>query len=234
MARGIGLSRPIKLEWLDKTVELLNENKTESQITSELGEYLSFEIKDKTNLNKTRSSLLKSWVKVPEENLELRDLAIQCHKNNHNNRVAVHWCMLMAAYPVFYDVCTYVGKIFNIQDTFTTAWLKQKLAESWGERTTLLYSVDKILKTLKNLGVIENVSVGVYKCNEMSINDPEVIKLFIMTILRSKEKSYYEISEISQTSSMFPFKFDVSHELLHNTDQFSLNNFGGKVVLTDD
>ena len=231
MAKAVGLSRPIKLEWLNKTVELIKLGKPEIEIGKDLQDYLSYEIKDITNLNKTKSSLMKIWVKVSPNAIQIRDKALICLDNEKANREAIHWCMILLAYPVFVDVCSMIGKIINIQDEFTTAWIKEKLLESWGERTTLYYSIDKILKTIKNLDAIDNIKIGLYRAKPVTIIDNDTITVLIMTILSINEKAYYEIADISSAPQMFPFKFEVSHEWLHNSNDFSLNNFGGKVVL---
>jgi hypothetical protein len=68
--------------------------------------------------------------------------------------------MMLLKYPVFVDMCGLIGKLTLIQDTFSTAWLKDKLFEEWGERTTILHSSHKILQTLKYLGAIENQAIG--------------------------------------------------------------------------
>ena len=234
MAKMVGLSRSIKLEWLNKTVELILEEKSDAQIKEELNEYLSFEISSPTNLRKTREILMTVWVRTPDEFSELRQQAISAFKDEKSNRLAIHWSMMLIAYPVFSDVCGLIGKLTNIQDTFTAAWLKDKLFELWGERTTLLHSSDKILQTLKYIGAIENEKVGVYRVKNHEIVDSKTIQVLLMTILGLKEKAYYEIIELSSTPQMFPFDFSISHEWLHNSDYFTLNNFGGKIVLTVD
>jgi len=234
MAKMVGLSRSIKLEWLNKTVDLILQGKTEEQIKEELNEYLSFEIKSSTNLRKTREILMTIWVRTPDDLVKIKDLALKLFVNKKSNLMAIHWCMILLAYPVFVDVCGLIGKLTNIQETFTTAWLKDKLFELWGERTTLLHSSDKILQTLKLIGAIENEKVGVYRVKQYPVTDSNTIQLIIMTTIKLYEKAYYEISELSSIPQMFPFLFAVSHEMLYNSDQFSLNNFGGKVVLMDE
>ena len=227
----VGLSRPIKLEWLNKTADLIVEGKSELEIKEELNEYLSYEIKSPTNLRKTREILMYIWIKSGDEFGELRCKALEVYKHERSNKMAIHWCLMIAAYPVFADVCALLGKLTNIQDTFTTSWLKEKLFEVWGERSTLLHSSDKILQTLKYIGAIENLKVGTYQTKKYLINDSETITLLIMTILLTNEKAYFEVAELANTPQMFPFEFVVSHEWLHNSNCFSLNNFGGKVVL---
>lgn len=231
MAKMVGLSRSIKLEWLNKVADLVAEGKSEQEIKNELNEYLSFEIKSPTNLRKTREILMYIWLKSGDEYRELRSKALEVYKLERSNKLAIHWCLMLAAYPVFADVCSLLGKLTNIQDTFTTSWLKEKLFEVWGERSTLLHSSDKILQTLKYIGAIENLKVGTYQTKKYLINDSETITLLIMTILLTNEKAYFEVAELANTPQMFPFEFVVSHEWLHNSNCFSLNNFGGKVVL---
>jgi len=231
MAKMVGLSRSIKLEWLNKVADLVVEGKSEQEIKNELNEYLSFEIKSPTNLRKTREILMYIWLKSGDEYRELRIKALEVYKLERSNKLAIHWCLMIAAYPVFADVCSLLGKLTNIQDTFTTSWLKEKLFEVWGERSTLLHSSDKILQTLKYIGAIENLKVGTYQTKKYVIKDSETITLLIMTILLTNEKAYFEVAELPNTPQMFPFEFVVSHEWLHNSNCFSLNNFGGKVVL---
>ena len=140
MAKMVGLSRSIKIEWLNKVAHLVVEGKSEQEIKNELNEYLSFEIKSPTNLRKTREILMYIWLKSGDEYRELRSKALEVYKLERSNKLAIHWCLMLAAYPVFADVCSLLGKLTNIQDTFTTSWLKEKLFEVWGERSTLLES----------------------------------------------------------------------------------------------
>ena len=54
MAKMVGLSRNLKLQWLNKVVELALGELTEQEIKDQLNEYLSFEISSQTNIRKTR------------------------------------------------------------------------------------------------------------------------------------------------------------------------------------
>lgn len=232
MAKMVGLSRPIKLEWLNKTVELIKQGKTESEIRYDLNEYLLFEITSPTNLRKTREILLSIWVKTPEQLRKVRSLALEIYDNENVNRLVIHWCMILLTYPVFSDVCSLIGKLTDIQETFTTAWLKQKLFDIWGERVTVLHSIDKILQTLKYIGAIENQKKGEYRILSVDVNDKSAKSLIVLTIIALKSKAYYEISELSQVPQMFPVRYKISSELLYCSDLFTLSNFGGKVVVT--
>lgn len=45
MAKIVGLSRNLKLQWLNKVVELASSNLTEQEIKDQLNEYLSLNFK---------------------------------------------------------------------------------------------------------------------------------------------------------------------------------------------
>ena len=150
MAKMVGLSRGLKQEWLDKTVHFILEGKSEGVIKDELNEYLSYEITSPTNIRKTRELLMNIWVYPYETNDEIRKDALSIYTSCKDSSMPLHWCMMLLKYQVFVDMCGLIGKLTLIQDAFSTAWLKDKLFEEWGERTTILHSSDKILQTLKH------------------------------------------------------------------------------------
>ncbi len=232
MARVIGMNRAVKLEWLNKTAELVRQGFDEKTIRAELQEYLSFEIDSAVNLKNTRTILLQTWVYTPAEHLGLRREALALVEKGGIDALVGHWSMLLVTYPVFADVCSLIGKISNIQDTFTTAWLQQKLFEIWGERGTLVHCVSRALQTLRYLGAVESVKTTAFKIRKQELASQKAIEVLLTAILFLNEKAYYEISELSCLPKLFPFVFDVSYEWLHNSDVFKLGNFGGKVVLT--
>lgn len=232
MARVIGMNRAVKLEWLNKTADLVRQGLDDKTIRAELQEYLSYEIDSAVNLKNTRTILLQTWVYTPEEHLGIRKEALALVEKGGINALAGHWSMLLVTYPVFADACSLIGKLSNMQDTFTTTWLQQKLFEIWGERGTLVYSVGRMLQTLKFLGVVEPVKTSIFKIKKQELTSPKAIEVLLTAILLLKEKAYYDVSELSCIPKLFPFIFDVSYERLHNSEAFTLNNFGGKVVLT--
>lgn len=232
MTAAVGFLRAIKLAWLNKTVELVLEDKSTEQIRNDLDEYLSYEIKSATTLRKTREILMNTWVAGKTYTSEIRQAALNAYKSENSNRVALHYCMLILAYPVVADICGLIGKLSTIQDTFTTTWLKEKIYEVWGERVTVANSLKYILQSLKDFCVIESNKTGTHHISRSVISDSDTIRVILMTVLRLNGKAYYEITELSRVPQMFPFEYCVSFECLHNSPDYTLNNFGGKMVLT--
>lgn len=229
MARIVGLSRNLKLAWLDKTVELVLQGHNEDEIKKNLNEYLSFEISSDTNLRKTREILMNIWVYNNIDNIMLKNQALEITRSKDYCNVEIHWCMLLSAYPVFVDICKLIGKISEFQDVITLSQLKQKLYDEWGERTTLQHSIDKQIATLKSFGVLESSKPGKYKINTVTVTDFDSILLMLTTMMRIENKGYYSFPELSASSLFFPFNYEVNKEVILHNDMFSFNNFGGEL-----
>ena len=232
MAKMVGLSRAIKIEWLNKVVSLVNEGMTPENIKEALNDYIGFEISSHDNIRKTRDILMNLWV-YPFENEKaniIRKQALDAIKNGNDDKLAMHWCMLLLYYPVFVDVTGMIGKLSSMQDSFSLAWLKDKMFEDWGERTTLLHSLDKIMQTLRQIGAVESKK-GVYTVNHYEIKDATTKKILMKTILALKMQTYYEPSELAKASQMFPFEYTVDSELIFGNQDFEMGNFGGSPVV---
>ena len=102
------------------------------------------------------------WVYENDYTDSLRNEALRLIQKDSDYALPVHWCMMLAAYPVFRDMCRLIGKIGEFEEKITTKQIKQKLFDEWGERSTLYHSIDKLIATLKALDVLESSKVGVY------------------------------------------------------------------------
>ena len=232
MAKTVGLSRALKLEWLNKAVDLVNEGMAPENIKEALNDYIGFELNSPDKIRKSRAILMNLWVHPFEDekaNL-VRKQALEAMKDGNEDKLAMHWCMLLLYYPVFVDVTGMIGKISSMQDSFSLAWLKDKIFEEWGERTTLLHTLPKIMQTLRQLGVVDS-NGGIYTVNHYEIKDVVTKKILLKTILALKMNAYYEPSELAKIPQMFPFEYTVDSELLFGNQDFEISNFGGSPVV---
>ena len=61
MAKTVGFACSIKLQWIKRTIQLLEEGHDKESFKKELNDYLSFEIEGPTRLRKTREILMNMW-----------------------------------------------------------------------------------------------------------------------------------------------------------------------------
>lgn len=231
MAKLVGLSRNLKLAWLNKTVELVSSDLTSNEIKEKLNEYLSFEISSPTNIRKTREILMYIWYYDNEYTEKLRSGALELIKKHTDYALEIHWCMMLAAYPVFCDMCKLLGKMSEFQDEVTLFQLKQKLFDEWGERTTLYHSIDKLVATLKEFSVLSCNKPGKYHISKHRVSKDEISIFMVYTMMNIDAKGYYSFQEITASTYLFPFEYSVSKGNLLQDGRFVMNSFGGELSI---
>jgi hypothetical protein len=233
MSKTISLSRSITPDYLDMTVEIYSNTSDIEEIKTKINEYLSGHIESSTNLRKTREILLNTWVNIPEELNVVRNKALEIYKSVPRvERKAIHWAMLILAFPIFKDLCSIIGKLSDVQETVTLAQIKRRIFEQWGERATLLHSTDKIIKTLKDFNVLSQVKPGIYTTPKLKIEDARITSLLIYSVLKSNEKLYTNLSGVEHYPEFYPFLLNVNFEELHNVGLFKIDRIGGEIVVS--
>lgn len=232
MAKMVGLSRNLKLQWLNKVVELVLEGHTKQEIKDQLNEYLSFEIKSPTNIRKTREILMNIWVYDNELSNKIKTPALELIKAYPEYDLVIHWCMMLAAYPVFVDMCKLIGKMSEFQDEITLAQLKQKLFDEWGERTTLYHSIDKLIATLKAIDVLKCDRPGKYYINKHRVLNGKIVSFMVYTMMLVDDGGYYSFIEANSSTYLFPFDYKLEKEILLEDTRFSMNNFGNELSIS--
>lgn len=232
MGKMVGLSRNLKMTWLNKAVELLSEDLPETEYKDKLNEYLSFEIKSTTNLRKTREILMNLWYYENPEIQALRTQARSLIEKDQDNSLAAHWCVILATYPIFVDVSRIIGKLSEFEDEFTLRQLKQKIFDEWGERATLFHSIDKIIATMKAIGALKAEKPGRYTIVKHEVRDDKVNALLASAGMTVEDKGNFTLQELRGMSYMFPFKYQIEREMLMMNDTFTITNIGGEMMVS--
>lgn len=227
MAKMVGLSRTIKLPWLNKAADLYGSEYTEAEVKEQLNEFLSYEIGSPTVLRKTREILMNIWFYGNDDTKKLKDTGYSLIQKDEDNALPVHWCLMLNAYPVFVDLCRLIGKMTEFEETITVKQVRQKLYDEWGERATLLHSLDKQIATLKALGALENQKTGVYVVKKHGVRKSEVVNYMLQTMMKVDGRNYYTFEEMESSVYLFPFTYSVNKETILTDERFSLNTFGG-------
>ena len=232
MAKMIGLSRKLKLSWMNELVRLCAEELDDNQIKEQLNDYLSYEISSPTNMRKTREILMNIWVYKNGYTDALRDEALRLIRRDPDYSLPVHWCMMLAAYPVFRDMCRLIGKLAEFEEVVTTKQIKQKLFDEWGERSTLYYSSDKLIATLKDMDVLESENVGVYSIKKHALDKTEIVNFLLYVMMKIDDAGYYSLHNLENSMYLFPFEYKVSKEAIMGDDRFTVGTFGGEISIS--
>lgn len=233
MSKQVGMSRNITLGYLNKVIELMNTEDDPSLIKESLQEHISFYIQDKTNINKTVSILTNIWLLDTDDNKSIKTYARKIvTKSSETTKLVANWCMMLISYSVFKDIASTVGKLDDMQLELTSKVIKEKMLDSWGERTTLIHAIPKNIKTMKDINVLETVKNGMYKSKKYEVKDSEAVILIVATLIHLKKKLYLSIDELINDEAMFPFKYNIDLEMLQESKLFSFDRFGGEMVIS--
>ncbi len=210
----IGFSQRVRLEWLEKTVNLVLAGNDRSAINDALQELLKDKVSiggkaGRGNREKVITILMKVWRNVPHELEALRTDGLELLKRlSGTDRIAVHWGMVMAVYPFWAAVASYTGRFLKLQGSAAAAHVQQRMREQYGERETVSRAARRVLRSCIDWGVLsETGTKGVYH-QELSVyvDDPQIAAWLIEASLHTRSSGCAPLKELAGSTSLFPFR----------------------------
>jgi hypothetical protein len=204
----IGFDRRLQLGWLDATVGLCQETLDPTAISERLLQRLELEIAGTEARRKTRTVLLRIWVKVSQEHRCLRNEALQLAAQIGSEECLwLHWGMSLLAYPFFRDVAATVGQLSRLQGTFSQAQVQRRMVEHWGQRTTLRRATQRLLRTFVDWDVLQDNNVrGSYDVALPRQTENRTLALWLLDcVLQANDAEQVSLRELGQLSYTFPF-----------------------------
>ncbi len=209
----IGFSRRIRLEWFDRTADLVLAGNGRAAVNDALQGLL----RDKVsvggqargcNRNRVVGILLKTWLDVPAGLEALRDDGLRLLRGlEQKDRIAVHWGMALAAYPFWGAVAAYAGRLLRLQGTAAAAHVQRRIRERYGERETASRAAQRVIRTFIDWGVLNDTpNKGVYIRGERhTVQDPAPAVWLLEACLRSGAARSAVMTDLLDSPSLFPF-----------------------------
>ena len=127
----IGFSQRIRLEWFERTANLLLAGNGRALINDSLQHLLRDRVSiggeaARGSKEKVITILLKTWITVPPELEKLRDEGLNILPSlAREDRIAIHWGMALAAYPFWGAVAAHTGRLLRLQGTAAAAHVQR-------------------------------------------------------------------------------------------------------------
>ena len=148
---AIGIKQANRFEWMQKAANLLLAGLDAKTIRQELHEFLADRKgngSEGERSDQTRTfvvnNLMKIWVSPDPELIPFRDASLAFLRKNPSMALAVHWGMISAVYPFWFNVARQTGRLLALQDQVTQTQIINRLKERYGDRQTvsspLIYS----------------------------------------------------------------------------------------------
>lgn len=211
----IGIKQAIRTEWLDKAVNLLLSGLDAKSIRAELHEYLSERKGDGSTGERsenTRSfavnNIINIWVTPAKEILPLRDDALELIKEKPDLTYTMHWAMLCAAYPFWYNTAVQTGRLLNLQDQVTQKQIISRLKEHYGDRDTIGRYAKYVIRAFVYWGVLEETDdKGCYtQSSTKEIMDEDAIALLCEATLLATKEGKSIVGDFVNSPALLPFR----------------------------
>lgn len=228
----IGFSQRIRLDWLEKTAQLVLAGQTREQIEPELQALLRDQLSVggnavRGNREKAITILLRTWVSVSDDLKPLRDDGLEhLRRLPPEDHLALHWGMSMAAYPFFGAVAEATGRLLRLQGSAGAAQVQRRIREQLGERETVARAARRILRCFLDWAVLQESTVnGVYQvAPARPVSDKKVAAWLVEAALTASGARAAPIKLCIQSPALFPFS-------ISPPDAFELNGGGRLEVL---
>jgi hypothetical protein len=209
----IGFSQRIRLEWLEQTVNLVLAGNDKAAIDDALQVLLKGKVSvggqaERGNREKIITILLKVWQTVPNELEPLRAEGLELVRRlPRRDHMAIHWGMVMAAYPFWSGVASHVGRLLKLQGSATAAHVQRRVREQYGERETVSRAARRVLRSYLDWGLLQQTSAkGVYAAGTIiAVDDSMLIAWLAEASLYARNSSSVTVRDLVGSPNLFPF-----------------------------
>jgi hypothetical protein len=198
-------------------------------VAAKLGKRLADEIAGDEARRKTITVLTRIWVKVPEQHRHLRDEALQLAAHvTPEERLWLHWGMSLLSYPFFRDVAATVGQLGWLQGTLSQSQIQRRMAEAWGERSTVKRVVARILRTFIDWRVLLDTDArGSYQIAARRCTENRQLGLWLLSCaLCAADAEQVPLNDLARLSYLFPFELLRFAAIVRRSDRFEVNREG--------
>jgi len=230
--QAVGFDRPIDLSWLDAVAAKVAEGASPPEVRKFLYSVLEGAVSGDTKNSargKTVTVLSHIWCLVPGTALSLRDRAVErLGQATTEERLAVHWAMMIGTYPFFTDTASAIGRLLSLHGSVSVSQLKRRLAETWGERSTIARAIPRIVRSMVGWGVLKDTGEkGVFTAagDPTPVSDP-VAELLVEALLIDSDQESMEMAKLLGHGALFPFALSLNAHRLRDVAHFRVHRQG--------
>ncbi|WP_303674808.1 hypothetical protein [Vampirovibrio chlorellavorus] len=215
---SIGIKQAIRLEWMQKAANLILAGLDTKAIRQELHEFLA-ERKgngsEGERSDQTRTfvvnSLMKIWAAPEQELLPFRDASLAFLQEHPSMALAVHWGMISAVYPFWFNVARQTGRLLALQDQVTQTQIINRLKEQYGDRQTVSRYARFVIRSFVAWGFLKDSKAkGCYeKANLVCITDVKMAILMLESAIMATPESKCSLGLLLNNPAFFPFQLPV-------------------------
>lgn len=226
----LGLDRELRRAWLDAAAAVASRRLSSGETQVALMRELDGQIRGTTpqsGRGKTVTILRRIWFAVPSDVESLRDRALALLADGDpDDRLALHWAMLLATHPFFADAAAVVGRLVGLQGTFERAHLMRRLTERWGDRSTLARAVPRLLVSLTEWGVLTLTGEQFRPAERTRVVLAPHAAILLEAALMASPGRTASFQALAASPLLFPFDVSAGLEEIRRSRRFHLHREG--------
>ena len=224
----VGFDRFIALEWANYALELSAHTENEAAKVSQLKSWLSLRISGKDAARKTANVLTRLWLDSDADTLYFKDEACKLKLDTKkNDLVLFHWGIALLTFPFFYETCIQIGRLFALQTKITRREIQVRMAEKYSNQGTVPRSVDRVLQSLVDWGVLEKLSHQELGLKQHKSSDVLLKKWLLESVVFSAPHKRIPLQGFYKMPVLFPFEYngDVS-QIINSSSKVKIERDG--------
>ncbi len=212
---SIGIKQTIRLEWMEKATNLLLVGLSPNEIRQELTEYLAnrrgsgLELaRSEHNCKLAVTILMNCWVEPHPEISNLRNAGLELLREGAEDHISIHFGMLCAAYPYWFNIALQTGRLINLQENATASQIVSRLKEMYGDRQTIMRTSRYVLRSFIAWDLIrDNTRKGRYCRGELiTINDERNAAFLLLSAFYAMDSRYVDYISLLHSPAFFCFR----------------------------
>ena len=232
MDKGIGFKRNIYLEWLEEVARLRMLTDDPEEIRDELDPFIGTRIKSDDNRRMAIDILTHIWVKTADTHPRLHAgaLALVTRVSSVQERLWLHYGLVLLAYPFFRDVAAIVGQMARLGELIRPADVKQRMIASRGSLGSLSKAVERVVSSMRDWDVLdESGERYAYAPLHSKLQAPLVdLELWLLACaLSASEAEEMPFPDLVRLSELFPFDFTLGLAAVRSSAMFEVYRSGG-------
>jgi hypothetical protein len=232
--KAVGFDQKVLLHHLDYTA---NEARklSRKEMYEILDNFLREDIKGAKSRKNAITMLMKIWFIVDDENISLRNRALELFPElNKDERLLLHWGMVILAYPFFKDLILKMGNLYRLQEEVPSVVIGKKMKELYGDRRRVEVATSAVLMSLKAWGVVELMRNRSYNlANKISITHPGLQTFLVEVIIKATNVSAIPLDLVQNHTLFFPFQYEVTATLLRQNNVFQIDRQGVDMLMVE-
>ncbi|NLL17807.1 MAG: hypothetical protein GX262_02145 [Clostridia bacterium] len=210
MKKAVGFDQKILLHQLDFIVKEIPFTDNRQELYQKLEEYLAADIAGTKSRLNARTIITKIWYRVDEEYRGLQQEGLELYSRlNLEERKALHWGMILLAYPFFADVVKELGVSFRLQEEVPKIQLLRKIKSLYGDRRRVEVAFDAVIASITAWGFLASKGNGLRQIagDRIQVQTSELKRWLAEVLLRVLAVDYLPVETFNEHPVLFPFRF---------------------------